>query len=312
MNEETMKPPMISIVMPTYNRARLIGDTLASIRGQSFENWELIIVDDGSTDDTAAVINAIGDPRVRYTRRPHSGIGAEVKNAGLALATGEYLAFMDSDDLWHSSKLAKQLDALERHPGAGFCICGGYNFIELNRPGRAYYKKTEGEYYGNIFSDFFDSGWPAYTQTLLVRRDCVQEVGAFPESGSFAGGDLDFLLSLALRFHAVILYEALFFHRLHPGTFSLTDWEQSSLEGIRAIRYHASKGHLHPADGKRALFRAYIRLGEKYLQHGEKRKAVRVLLKAWTGNPFKWVAVKKLGKGLLYRTPKVNRVPSHG
>ncbi|MGH7325719.1 MAG: glycosyltransferase [Candidatus Rokuibacteriota bacterium] len=105
----------VSVIIPTYNRGHVVGRALASVLTQTYRDLEAIVVDDGSTDDTAARLRAVEDPRVRYVPRLHAGVSA-TRNAGIALATGELLAFLDSDDLWKPDKLAHEVRFLERHP----------------------------------------------------------------------------------------------------------------------------------------------------------------------------------------------------
>jgi len=120
--------PKISILMPTYNRASLIGETIESILKQTYENWELIIVDDGSDDNTEEVISQIKDQRIRFCKAGRIAINGKIKNIGLEEADGELVAFIDSDDLWAVTKLEKQVAALQEYPEAGFSLTGGFNF----------------------------------------------------------------------------------------------------------------------------------------------------------------------------------------
>src|SRR5687767_2668980 len=112
----------VSIIMPTYNRAEFILETVESIRGQSYSNWELIIVDDGSEDNSEAIIAALKDEKIRFYKAGRTGLVGKIKNMGLEKATGELIAFMDSDDLWEKTKLEKQLAALDQYPEAGFSL----------------------------------------------------------------------------------------------------------------------------------------------------------------------------------------------
>ena len=110
---------MVSVIIPTYNRAYIIEEALESVFAQTFEDFEVIVADDGSTDDTATRIAAIADPRLRYIPLPHAGAPAAGRNAGIRHARGEILAFLDSDDLWKPDKLAREVAFLDRHPEAG-------------------------------------------------------------------------------------------------------------------------------------------------------------------------------------------------
>ena len=105
---------MISVIIPTYNRARSLQRAAQSVLEQTFRDIELLIVDDGSNDDTAQVVEALSDSRVRYLRQKENRGACAARNAGIRAARGEYIAFQDSDDIWHPEKLAAQLEQLLR------------------------------------------------------------------------------------------------------------------------------------------------------------------------------------------------------
>ena len=108
----------VSVVIPTYNRARVVGEAIDSALAQTHERLEVIVVDDGSTDDTAERVGRRRDPRLRYVRREHAGVSS-ARNAGIAAATGDLVSFLDSDDLWKPEKIETEVAALARHPEAG-------------------------------------------------------------------------------------------------------------------------------------------------------------------------------------------------
>ena len=115
----------VSVIMPAYNYAQFIGAAIESVLGQSWQDWELIIVDDGSTDATPAVIAGFHDPRIRALRRQNGGEAA-ARNSGLDLARGEYISFLDADDLYLPNALADRVAFLETHPEYGVVVCDGY------------------------------------------------------------------------------------------------------------------------------------------------------------------------------------------
>lgn len=106
---------MVSIVMPSYNTAQYIGDSIRSVLAQTYTNWELLIVDDCSTDDTDAVVASFRDDRIRYFKNPSNSGAAVSRNKALREARGRWIAFLDSDDLWHPEKLERQLRFMQEH-----------------------------------------------------------------------------------------------------------------------------------------------------------------------------------------------------
>ena len=120
--------PMVSVVLPTYGRLPLLRQAVASVVGQTFGDWELIIVDDGSTDDTREYLEAVDDPRVRPLRLEHRGI-TSARSSGLGLARGKWVAFLDSDDLWLPGKLELQLRRLAAQPACRWSYTG-YSLID--------------------------------------------------------------------------------------------------------------------------------------------------------------------------------------
>ena len=286
--------------MPTYNRAKYIVETIESIRNQTYQNWELIIVDDGSDDNTEKLIEEIEDNRIRFYKAGRIGIGGKIKNIGLEKAVGELIAFIDSDDLWGQTKLEKQIIALRQYPEAEFSLTGGYNFRNLNEPLEYFYKQREGVKYGNIFTAFFKSEVSATIPSLIMRKQCVQITGGFKETRPFS--DMDFILSLASHFKAIILYEPLFYRRLHDTNDSSSNWVKRHYQGIEMIRSY--KSSLPPKVVTDSLFRSYINFGEKYLLHKESGKAIHQFFKAWKNKPFSIVPLKKIAKAVLYTFKK--------
>lgn len=118
-----MKEGLVSIIMPTYNCGRFIGESIRSVLAQTYTNWELLIVDDCSTDNTAEVVAAFTDPRIHYQRNEHNSGAAVTRNTALRMAKGRYIAFLDSDDLWLPEKLEKQIAFMQQN---------GYAFTYAN------------------------------------------------------------------------------------------------------------------------------------------------------------------------------------
>ncbi|MDP4264761.1 MAG: glycosyltransferase family A protein [Bacteroidota bacterium] len=289
--------PKVSIILPTYNRANFIMRTIDSIRSQTYQNWELIIMDDGSDDNTEEIVRQINDERIQFYKAGRIGIGGKIKNLGLEKACGELISFIDSDDLWAETKIEKQVAALEQYPGAGFSLTGGYNFRKLNEPVDYFYKQREGMKYGNMFISFFSSELPGYTQALMLRKECTVLTGLFKEEGSFS--DADFIAELAYHFKAVILYEPLLYRRLHDSNTSGAGWKRGYEEGIVLIQSYKKK--LPPKVARDALFRLYMNFGEDCLLHKERATGIKKFFLGWKVRPFSIIPFKKTGKAILWK-----------
>lgn len=281
--------------MPTYNRANFIKETIESIRDQTYQNWELIIVDDGSDDNSEEIVQGIKDDRIQFYKAGRIAINGRIKNIGIEKAQGQLISFMDSDDLWAETKLEKQLQALKDYPDAGFSLTGGYNFRNIYQPIDFFYKQRDGILYGEIFIPFFKSEISTTTPSLIVRRESLRIVGGFDESKPFS--DTDFILKLASHFKAVILYEPLLYRRLHDSNDSGTNWMEGYMQGVELISVH--KKELPAAIRREAFFRLYVNFGEDCFAHGKKPEAIKNFFRAWRNKPLSIVPIKKSVKGLL-------------
>jgi glycosyltransferase involved in cell wall biosynthesis len=162
---------IVSVIIPTWNYGRFLGDALNSILGQSWPGFEIIVVDDASDDDTAEVASRFGD-RIRYVRREVRGGTAAARNTGLKMAVGEVIAFLDSDDVWLPGALATLMEALEAHPGADGVSARTVNVPHevmeeaLGRPSSLVERSIQ--------------GWGP--GSMVIRRHCFEKVGCFDES----------------------------------------------------------------------------------------------------------------------------------
>ena len=286
----------ISIIIPTYNGKKYIRETIESVINQTWQNWELIIMDDGSEDNTCEIISAIEDPRIHLYKAGRIGIIGRLVNMGLEKVSGELIAFLGHDDLWAPTKLAKQVEALQNYPAAGFCVTGGYNFQKINEPVEYFYKQREGIRFDNLLDACFKSEVAGFVQALMLRKECLIPAGLFKETSSTT--DMIFIINLAKHFKGVILYEPLFFRRLHATNYSTENWEKLQFEGFEMIRSY--KGSIPARVYKDALSRSHINLGEKYLKHRNRRKAIQQFFKAWNKKPFTIIPLRKIAKTMLY------------
>lgn len=175
----------ISVVLPTYNRANTIKKSIDSILGQSFKDFELIIIDDGSTDNTKNLIEEYKDNRIKYFYQKNSG-ACSARNYGIKMAQGDYIAFIDSDDIWHEDKLQKQYNVISKYDvDVVFCKMRQHN---INSDSTKIIPKEIVEGMQDKLKYFIGIG----TQTLLVKKDVFSSVMFDPLMPRFQ--DLDWLV----------------------------------------------------------------------------------------------------------------------
>lgn len=216
--------PKISIVMPCYNAAAHVGRAIDSVEAQDFTDWELIAIDDGSSDGTLAELQRCDQPRMRVVSQRNAGVSA-ARNAGIALARGTYMAFLDSDDEWDPSFLGRMVAALAADPEAGLVYCGWRN---VGLPGRSGEPFVPPDYERPDKLEVLLRGnrWPIHA--CLTYTDLVRRAGGFDPR--FAVGE-DFLLWLEIGcFHRVVVVPAVLARYIHHGG------EQATRDRVRAAR----------------------------------------------------------------------------
>jgi len=215
--------PLISVIIPVYNGEKTIKKTIESVLNQTFSDFELLAIDDGSQDSTLSVLKEITDSRLNIFSFPNAGVSAS-RNRGLAEARGEYISFLDADDLWTPDKLEAQLKALQENSQAAvayswsdwidesgqFLRAGGH--ITVN--GNAYEKL--------LLRDFVESG-----SNPLIRKYALDEVGGFDQSVTPAE-DWDMWLKLAARYEFVTVQSPQILYRVYPTSASFNVWKMEA------------------------------------------------------------------------------------
>ena len=190
--------PLVSVIIPTYNRAAYLAHAIRSVRGQTYPNVEIIVADDGSTDNTPEIVAAFGDA-VTYLSLPHRGQPAATRNAGLEVARGEFVALLDSDDLFLPHKLAHQLRTFEAHPDAGLVYSNGRFFRDDPEQPTGYVLDGLPTPSGDALADLLRGNFLS-TPVVLFRRACLDAVGTFDERPDFfAVEDYDLWLRVAAQ-----------------------------------------------------------------------------------------------------------------
>jgi len=244
--------PAVSVLMPVRNEAAYLPAALRSIQAQTFNDWELVAVDDGSSDATQVLLAeaAARDRRIRVIRRPGGGLVAAL-NCGLAACTAPLVARMDGDDISHPRRLERQLSYLATHSGIGLVATGFRHFPRTTlKQGMLDYEAWQNRLtdHTSVMRDRFVES-PFVHPSVMVRRELVESVGGYRDCGW--AEDYDLWLRLAeAGTHFARLPEQLFFWRDHPERATRTD-SLYSIDAFRACKlYYLLKG---PLSGKRSL-----------------------------------------------------------
>jgi glycosyltransferase involved in cell wall biosynthesis len=210
-----MTAPVVSVILPTFNRLKYLRAAVESIFAQTFPDWELIIADDGSDAETQALLATLHQPpRVRVICLSHTGSPSVVRNAAIRESTGKYIAFLDSDDLWLTTKLERQVAGLERGSGCRWSYTG-CSLIDAAGEPRPYSAGRQWMVHrGPIFERLLANEPEIWTPAVMVERELLLEVGAFDESLPVFE-DYDLWLRLAYHADVDVVDEPLIRVRLH-------------------------------------------------------------------------------------------------
>lgn len=273
---------MVTIIIPTYNRKSYLERAIESVLGQDYRQFRIIVVDDGSTDSTADLIRSIGDPkRVDYVKFSHSGFPGKVRNAGAAVATGKYLAFLDSDDLWKPEKLARQVVFFREHPDIRIC-----HTREIWQRGQkiVFQAGQRHKRSGDIFPDALKKCIIG-PSTVMMRRELFQEFGGFREDLEIAE-DYELWLRITAKYSVGYIDKPLVIKRgghsdqlsekygqieifrikalllnLEAGSFRGEHQELATRELVRKCRIYAAGCEKR---GKREEARRYREIADRY------------------------------------------------
>ena len=258
----------IAVIIPTYNRASSLKRAIDSVQAQTLSDIELIIIDDGSDDDTAVVVRRY--PTCRYVKIAHSGLPAVARNEGARMTDATYLAFLDSDDEWVPPKLERQLREIRR---SSFGLVCSNATLNGERP----YFRPGKEHTGRVFRDLLADNF-VITSSVLVRRDLFEQAGAFCEDPKLRGiEDYDLWLRLATLTDFRYIDEELLVYRQSEASLSRTRSLLSHWQGMEFI-FSRVKDTCGPADVlSRKLAGCRTSMCDAYLLSGQYREFAKTL-----------------------------------
>jgi glycosyltransferase involved in cell wall biosynthesis len=277
--------PIVSVVLPTFNRLKFLRPAIESVYAQTFADWELIIADDGSDLETRQYLQSLADdPRVVVVPLPHTGRPSMVRNAGVLRAAGEFVAFLDSDDLWATRKLERQVETLRARVN---CRWSYTAFLQVDGSGNPLPKDAQRPWIpheGDIFEQVVTGRAQIRTPSVLATRQLIAQAGGFDE-GLLSGEDYDLWLRLALHSEVAIVDEPLVYVRRHQESHT-SDWQSAFVGRDSSL---SRRQELVDA-GRRSLLREErvknaLKLAATHAELGDQGRMLRAL---WDSLPYSW------------------------
>ncbi len=269
----------VSVIIPTYRRPTFLHRAIASVLNQTFQHFELIIVDDASHDNTHNVVSSFYDPRIRYINHESNKGAAAARNTGIINAQSEYLAFLDDDDEWLPEKLRLQIALLDNSPSKVGGIYTGHIVVD-ETSGNVLRQRTPNNR-GNLSNILLSHNCLGSTSSMLLRKECFDTVGLFDESlPSFQ--DYDLWIRISRSFEFDYINKPLYKYHLHNN--KIWTNPESLSKGIEIMLERYGTGVL--------LFRKYLsnyyhQIGKLYYHKGNRIEERHAYLKAIKLNPFK-------------------------
>ena len=265
--------PRVSVIVPAYNAEQTIVETIRSVQSQTFSDFELIVIDDGSTDRTLERLETAGDSRLRIFSYENAG-APSARNRGIARATGEYLAFIDADDLWTPDKLHHQVAALQTRAAAGVAY-SWTRFVDQN--GRELSEQRPLFFEGDVYQKLLMSNFTCSGSNVLVRRQAIDAAGGFDVSLKVSQ-DWEFCVRLAARWPFVVVSRHQILYRQWPGSMWSKSaprdvWEEHGIRTIERV-FESVPANLQPLK-KRRLANFYLHLAHRGLLSAADGAAVR-------------------------------------
>ena len=272
----------VSVIIPAYNCAPYIQEAVESVLNQTYQNFELLIVDDGSADDTRRILKEFEKKypdRVRNFYQSNQGASA-ARNKALKESRGEYIAFLDADDVWYPQKLAKQIQVLE-NTESGFVYCDNYFVTETREKIENYVRKVkfiEGDGILELFCNHF-----VMTPAVVFRKKYLLEIGYFDETLR-VGEDYDFFLRLASVCTMTAVKEKLWERRVLKDSLSRKDFVMDARNDLMILKKflsdHPDFYHAHKSRVRSRLSQYYFSFGYKYLEAGANHKGFLQFVKS--------------------------------
>lgn len=297
---KTKNKPIISIIIPTYNRERLIARSVKSVLNQTYQDFEIIIVDDASTDNTRELVAGFNDERIRYVRHEENKGEAAARNTGIKAARGDYIAYQDSDDEWFPEKLARQIKLLEdASPEVGVIYTG---FWKTENHGRTYIPFSwVNQKNGDIHKELLKGNFIG-SPVVLIKRECFSKVGLFDERLRNLV-DWEMWLRISKHYHFRCVDEPLVV--AHYDSDNVSDNPDSLIDALKLV---LEKNHDEFEAEKKLLAKHWINIGNLLVATGKIKKGHRYIINALRLYPFSMRLLSSAFLGFFGLYEKVVRI----
>jgi len=275
----------VDIIIPAFNAARFLPFSLESVVSQTFDDWRILLVDDGSTDNTAEAVAPFLDrlgSKLRYIKQENRGLPA-ARNTAIRASTAEFLALLDADDVWLPCRLSEPVKILVERPQVGLVYGLITGIDQENRPGITWLGNLS-DADGHIAPQIYMRKVELPCPTITFRRKCVDEVGFFDETMR-ATEDRDLWLRIALRYEVGFVPKVLAYYRLSPNSMS-TDPQRMLQAQLKFIRKHYGSGGCGLRPRQIALARSYKQRAEALKVQSQPWAALMSALQAVALYPF--------------------------
>ena len=271
--------PRVSVIIPTYQRPMFLREAIGSVLNQTFQDFELIIVDDASNDNTRELVRSFTDKRIYYLCHENNKGGSAARNTGIRNAEGEYIAFLDDDDEWLPEKLGLQVDLLDNRPPEVGCVYTGYQRVD----------RVSGEVLppvtptkdGDLSRALLARNWVGLTSSVLLRKQCFERVGLF-DANLPSQQDYDMWIRISKEYQFIHISKPLLIHNFHNDR--LSNNPEKLGQGIEIM--------LRKLGSESSMLRKnyccrFQRLGVLYLTNGQTSKGRQACYKAINLYPFR-------------------------
>lgn len=219
VSESAMSLPLVSVIIPAYNSEKTLLQTVQSALAQTYSNIELIVINDGSTDSTLSLLESVNDSRLRVFSYENGGL-ATARNRGIERASGEYLTFIDADDLWTLDKVEQQVLALQRSQETGTQAGVAYSWTKaMDATGTLFYEGNSESYTGDVYAPLLRCNFITSGSNVMITRAAVEACGVFDSSLRYCE-DWDYYLRLARRWPFVVVPQYQILYRQTEGSLS--------------------------------------------------------------------------------------------